>query len=125
MKHNTLVGQPCSGPGCTFRFTPDRIPWTGIEFPDEVFCTDTCLEERRAALTARYVYIILTRVPGVKETRPVMASTFAIAEKWCKDNMRARSAGKALITDRVEQGITALYADGIEMYNIMAEEMIG
>ena len=72
------------------------------------------------------VYVILDRMERLESGRPLLASSMEAAEKYCRARIEQEyGEGRALVSDRSLGGVTALYANGNECFNIMQETLVG
>lgn len=72
------------------------------------------------------VYVILDRINEIDVGKPLLASSLEAAEKYCRSRCdKEFGAGKYLFTDKSLGGVTAFYASGREVFNVMPETLVG
>tara|TARA_R100000951_G_scaffold113184_1_gene114712 strand:- start:639 stop:1007 length:369 start_codon:yes stop_codon:yes gene_type:complete len=72
------------------------------------------------------VYVILDRLAKVDQGMPLMASSVEAAEKYCRKRCDADfGEGKYMFTDKSIGGVTAFYANGTEVFNLMPQQLVG
>jgi hypothetical protein len=72
------------------------------------------------------IYVILDRMERVTSSKPLLASSLEAAEAYCRSRCdKEYGEGKFLFTDKHIGGVTAYYASGKEVFNVMPETLVG
>ena len=72
------------------------------------------------------VYVILDRMAVLDKGKPLLCSSMEAAETYCRARCDTEfGEGKVMFTDKSLGGVTAYYANGKEVFNVMPEAMVG
>lgn len=71
------------------------------------------------------VYVLLDRMNEIDNVQPLLASSLEAAETYARSRCdKEYGEGKYMFTDKSIGGVTAYYANGIEVFNVMTETMV-
>lgn len=71
------------------------------------------------------IYVILDRIAVLDTGKPLLASSLDAAERYCRTRCdKEYGEGKYMFTDKSLGGVTAFYANGTEVFNVMPETLV-